>query len=245
MKLLIDIGNTRIKGALEEGGELHDLPAISYVDNRLESGLSGWGLAGETSGCWIASVGHASLCEQLNSWLQGNLGLSGHFVRSTARACGVTNAYAEPANLGVDRWLSLMAAHARGGPAVIVSAGTAATIDVINGEGQHLGGLITPGLSTLRKAMLDHTQVRANTDEQGLKPLGDSTNTCVTYGTMHSLIGYIEHTVAQLEQQDHGWLRLITGGDAELLLPHLEGEWKLAPNLVLEGLAILASDNGA
>lgn len=242
MRLLVDVGNTRIKGALEKEGVIKPLTPVAYAESGIEQALNVWSLPDGITGAWVASVGHADICDTLDQIFSQSMGIQAWFPKSTARACGVTNAYLRPDNLGVDRWLSLIAAHARGGPTVVVSAGTAATIDVINATGQHLGGLITPGLSTLRKAMLDHTQVRADTEGKGLELLGNSTDSCVTYGTLQSLVGYINHMLRQLIPEGEHWACLITGGDAQLLLSHLEGSWEPAPNLVLEGLYLLSRE---
>ncbi len=241
MRLLIDVGNTRIKAAVQSGTGLQLLPAQAYVDQGLDQALNAWSMPDQVEDCWVASVGHQDLHPVIDDWAreQGTQGV--HFVVSEAGACGVSNAYEQPGNLGVDRWLSIIAAHHRAaGPAVVVSAGTAATIDAVDAAGRHLGGLITPGLATQRRAMLDHTQVRANALNEAPALLGNSTDACVSFGTLHALAGYIDRVSGRLAADGQPWRRLMTGGDAEVIAPLLQGEWEIAPNLVLEGLGILA-----
>lgn len=245
MKLFIDIGNSRIKGRMVAASGMQGLSPLAYRDHDLAALLESWSLPDGIEACWVASVGHADVCAELAAWLLKQLGVQACFPSSTAAACGVTNAYAVPANLGVDRWLGLIAAYHRGAPAIVVSAGTAATIDAVDADGQHLGGLITPGVSSLRKAMLDYTQVRAKTDMAAATGLGHSTDSCVTYGTLQSIVGYVDSTVAKLRAQAQGWQCLITGGDADMLQPLLADDWQLSPDLVLEGLELLATEHGA
>ena len=89
---------------------------------------------------------------------------------------GVTIAYTEAHNLGVDRWLALLAAHHYVGQDIgqgieqdveqgavssswlIIDAGTAVTVDLMD-KGKHLGGLIIPGLQLLRDSFYDKTQI--------------------------------------------------------------------------------------
>lgn len=245
MRLLIDVGNTRIKGAVCDGQAWQSLAPLPYGSRPLGEVLESWALPDQLADAWVASVGHQDICEQFDGWLSDRYGIRAHFPRSSAQACGVTNAYAIPTNLGVDRWLGMIAAQHDGGAAVVVSLGTAATIDVLAADGRHLGGLITPGLSTQRRAMLDHTQVRANTDGQAFQLLGDSTDSCVTFGTVHAIAGYVDRVVGRLVSDGAGWRLLLTGGDSGVLRPELAGDWEMRPDLVLEGLHLLADEEAS
>jgi len=82
-----------------------------------------------------------------------------HFVRCSAEAAGVRNGYKEPWRLGADRWAALIGArHEYPGRALcIVSIGTAMTIDLLAGNGQHRGGIITPGPLLMIESLLEHT----------------------------------------------------------------------------------------
>src|SRR5690606_31240552 len=72
--------------------------------------------------------------------------------------CGVKNGYKKPAQLGADRWASLIAARAmHDGASLVVNAGTATTIDLLDNSGRFLGGLILPGLRLMRSALANNT----------------------------------------------------------------------------------------
>src|SRR3546814_17254315 len=78
-----------------------------------------------------------------------------NFARSSAGWHGLRNAYREPERLGVDRWLAMIAAwHTHRGAACIANAGTALTVDVIDAQGQHLGGIIAAGRAEQQSAIL-------------------------------------------------------------------------------------------
>ena len=86
-------------------------------------------------------------------------------VHAVASQCGVTNGYHDPSRLGPDRWLSLIAAHALvpGRSALVCGFGTATTIDLLEaGDDPHdaarfVGGLILPGVDTMRRALSTST----------------------------------------------------------------------------------------
>lgn len=240
MKLLLDIGNTRLKVAGTEGKGFVDSVAIEHAGGRLTEALEEVASRHAPEEIWVACVAGPQLQEAVQCWADERWGLEPRFVSTTAQACGVVNAYAQPENLGVDRWLAVIAAHRRGQGAVcVVDAGTCLTVDVVDASGRHLGGLIAPGVNNQRAAVWGRTQVRARMQDCDLMPLADNTDDAVGFGTLHSSLGLIERVLAQLETALPIERRLLTGGEAALLLPYLTG-WEQVPDLVLEGLAALA-----
>ena len=73
-------------------------------------------------------------------------------TRAEVERCGVRNLYERPEQLGPDRWAALIAARAlhSSGPALVVNAGTATTVDMLSGDGRFLGGSILPGVELMR-----------------------------------------------------------------------------------------------
>ncbi|HXG29348.1 MAG TPA: type III pantothenate kinase [Nevskiales bacterium] len=243
MKLLFDIGNTRLKWAwwdqtLQSGG------ARVHAGHSPQAVLEALELERKPAELWVASVAAPALHAAIEGWAQTRWGLVPHWVSSGAAACGVRNAYAQPARLGVDRWLAMIAAYRRARGAVfVVDAGTALTIDVVGAGGQHCGGLIAPGLATQRQSLRQVTQVRAGDPAQAPGWLGIDTDTAVSWGTLHGVLGLIDRVLAGIRREHAAITPFITGGDAAALQPLLAGEWLLAPDLVLEGLACVASES--
>lgn len=240
MKLLLDIGNTRIKAAVADADGIGDSLAVMHSDGQLSEALEELASRYEPREIWVASVAGPDMQERLQVWADEHWDIEPRFVTSSAEACGVSNAYSAPANLGVDRWLAVIAAHHRGqGAACVVDAGTCLTLDVVDADGKHLGGLIAPGVSSQRSAVWGKTQVRAQTQDLTLRALADNTDDCVSFGTLQGPLGLIERVLQQLQEQCSLERFLLTGGEAEILAPYLE-EFEQAPNLVLEGLGLLA-----
>src|SRR6185436_9837669 len=90
----------------------------------------------------------------LDEWT-GARGIEVQWLTSRHEQCGVRNAYGEPSQLGTDRWASLIAAwRFVRGAALVVNAGTAVTIDMLDATGVFRGGVILPGLALMASALV-------------------------------------------------------------------------------------------
>lgn len=238
MKLLLDIGNTRLKWALLESGQITAGPAVSHGGDPADA-LSRMDLD-EPDSIAIASVtgpahelGLTKVC--LARWQRRPF-----FARSEAERAGLRNAYADPSRLGVDRWLALLGAwHRMRGACVVADAGTALTVDALDASGQHLGGIIAAGLQASEQAVLGATRFPVRDAPLPIHAgLGLDTEACVRQGAMLSVLGAIDRAAAIQPTAK----RYLCGGDAAALAPLLAQEWELRPQLVLEGLAILIGE---
>lgn len=237
MKLLVDIGNSRVKWAVVGDQNTIEAPASSAADDDC------WPQAlpvADIESIWYASVAAAGAERPLQEWARAHGLAPPQRIVTTARAGGVVNAYDEPSRMGADRWLACIAAHrrARGQSALIVDAGTALTVDYVAAGGCHRGGLITPGVANMRAAIRANTQVRAQEQASGSALLAQDTDGAVARGTLNAALGLIEKAQTELGAQ-----RLyLTGGEASRLAPHLNQWWQSVPALVLEGLALLSQE---
>jgi len=162
-----------------------------------------------------------------------------HEVKSTAAAGGVANLYENPAALGVDRWCALIGARGlTPGPCVAVMAGTATTIDSLDGAGNFLGGLILPGLDLMRRVLdRDTAALPLATGKYAAWPR--TTDDAIISGCLEAQVGAIERAVARLAGADC----LLSGGGAAAIGEHLAVPHQRVDNLVLEGLLRLAADH--
>lgn len=242
MSLLLDCGNTRCKiTRLLEDGSLAPVAAIAIhaedfllqLQNRLGSDIG-------SKRAYLASVVSEEITSQIESSLQA-AGFSVTRVKTQAEALGVRIAYPIPQQLGVDRFLALLAAHRRQESLLLVSVGSALTVDVLHANGQHHGGMITATEAIIHTAM----EARfVNFRNLSGEAVGFSSNTAdaLASGARYMVLGIIEKSwreaCALLHESD---VRIvITGGDAEALLPHLPDNVVHQPALVLEGLALWA-----
>ena len=159
--LLLDAGNSRLKwtwvrrGRLQRGGAVAYTPRRQF-DSRLRRLLRQASGAGRVLVCSVAGadidrcIRRAARAAQLPA---------PQFARSVRRAAGVTNAYAEPWRLGVDRWVAMIGARQLfpGEALCLVSVGTALTLDLLAASGRHHGGAIVPGPALMVQTLLERT----------------------------------------------------------------------------------------
>lgn len=234
-RILIDAGNTRLKWAVIEAGTWHSHGHADYTDltslhKQLQPG----------SACHIASVASKQHEEQIAASLAPFL-IEPEWMKSTAQFADLKNGYAEPQQLGVDRWMGLIAARRRSKRAVlVVSMGTAMTVDAISAEGNYLGGLIVPGLHLMRQGLLQGTA--CVTEGAGsFKPFPLNTADGVESGIMSALCGAIDRQCAHIAAiTGVEPVCFMTGGDAAQVASHLTLTIESVPLLILEGIAAVA-----
>lgn len=237
--LLLDAGNTRLKWARVRDGRWEERGVSGYDD--LGELIRTAGRTGPGGQCWIASVAGAArkhLIEQ--SLLETGLAL--HWLQSQAAQCGVISHYDAPQQLGVDRWMALLAARNREQNAcLVVSAGTALTVDALTADGQFLGGIIVPGIALTEQALQQGTALVGQTDGQ-IRTLPCNTADAVRTGAVLAMSGAISLMYARLSSLSVVPPRcLLTGGDAGLLIPLLQFDAACVPDLVLEGVLLAAT----
>lgn len=236
--LLLDVGNTLLKWRAESGGSALDSGAVARRDWR--AGLRELARAPAPSAVWVASVAGPRFESALRKLCWRRWRLAPWFARTGAGALGLANGYREPARLGVDRWLAMLAGWRRAGGAVcVVDAGSALTIDFVSAAGQHLGGHILPGLASMERALLRDTErVRWRGAPRGQLLPGASTGEAVRSGLLLSQAGAV---ALALQRAPGEFALLLTGGDGRLLLRELALGGEYADQLVLDGLRLLGA----
>jgi type III pantothenate kinase len=239
MKLLIDIGNTRLKWALASTAELLETGTI-FHEGEPAARLHALPKK-PVEAIWLTHVIGADHEPAIIENLHARYGLAPRLARVTESWNGLRNAYREPRRLGVDRWLAMIAAWqdaGRAAPICVVDAGTALTADAIAQDGAHLGGIIAAGLQTQQRAVLAATHIAArDTAAPFTAALGTDTESCVRQGALLACLGAIDRAAAAAGPAARC---IITGGDAASLLAHLPGHWLHDPLLVLRGLNALS-----
>ena len=247
--LLIDAGNTRIKWGILSDGTLRRTGHISQ--EKIREG----GLASLTSkfprnveSVLISNVAGPAFATRLAGVLGMHCATDVHFTRSQRAACGITNGYRRPRQLGVDRWVAMIGAWAEYEDALlVVDAGTAVTVDAIDASGQHLGGQILPGVVLMAASLANETSDIPGTrpvSSQGrdLDMFATSTSAAVGNGALNALVGAIERAALAMEENGQSPTVVLTGGDASRILKSLEYEAEHRPHLVLQGLARILED---
>jgi type III pantothenate kinase len=237
MNLVLDLGNSRCKWALANAA-LAQGGALAYGDDftqALDSSFSALPRPQHVAAVCVAASGHL---QTLTQWVQRRWGLELRAIVTRAVQLGVTNTYKDPARLGADRWAALVAARARlSGAVCVVDCGTALTIDALDENGVFRGGVILPGLTLMRDALLRTHGVREVLGDAG-SALAQSTADGAAAGTLLGLAGAIDRILdEQATLLGAAPQIVITGGDALPLCALLRHVAQYTPDLVLEGVA--------
>lgn len=237
MRLLIDLGNSRVKWALERDGALEGPFGFSWdAGEGLDSAWQGL----EPTEVILCSVADSAATNALQEQLDARWGLRGYEVVAQAHAGVVQSAYPEPATLGADRWVNLLGGRALLGAidAVIVDAGTAVTVDGLRADGSHIGGAIFAGWATTRRGLALAAPALApatQREQPGALPALD-TVAAVSGGTWTAFVGAVERVARGVAADLDDPVYLLTGGDGVALAGALGGDWRHDPLLTMRGL---------
>ncbi len=243
--LELDLGNTRIKWRLlssEDGAGV--VEGIEGVADTVQQLLTSDFIRQAPDFVRLSSVRADDSVSRLQDWISAHWQLECSVASVTPTCGGVVNAYQDVSRMGVDRWLAMLAAYSVfESSCLVVSAGTALTIDLVAADGQHQGGYILPGLTMMAHALQSNTGIRlqGKAVQVSTRP-GLVTEEAVYNGSLASCTALIEKSAADLERQDPGVNIVLSGGDAAILKEALQqgvaGKVSIRPNLVLDGLAI-------
>lgn len=238
-----DIGNSRLKIArIDDFGNLRDHRAHA-LDVPSE-----W----EALDAWVASIPEdarwsiASVNPPATDRFQVRLAPRSVRLVNSAADVPIPNHLERPESTGADRALAVLAGRRLGRPGewgLIVSCGTAITIERVLEDGTWDGGVIAPGLMLAARSLGRSTAQLPHVDLSHDAPCwGRSTVPAIQAGVFWGTVGALRELIArQREARPEPWL-LWTGGDAELLARHVEnGPPLICPDLVLQGLGLLAA----
>lgn len=238
MELLIDAGNSRLKWAVYERGQLCAFDQCPYA--RLSEYVERqWRRLERPSRVVIACVASEERACAVRELVWRVWQLEVTTVTVSAASSGVRNGYTQPSQLGVDRWAAMVGAFANVvAPLCIVDCGTAVTVDALTAEGQHLGGYIVPGVTLQQQSVEARTAAVRTVATEESEGWGRTTQQGIRRGVLLGVAALVERSVAQLQREQQGEVRLVlTGGDAEALIPLLEIECHYDALLVLRGIA--------
>lgn len=236
--MALDVGNSRIKwgvagpsGWIASGAE--SIADSERLLSRWEEFRDPWKIVG-------SNVAGNRVAEELAKYWKTR-GLAVSWIHATEACCGVINHYENKGQLGTDRWAALIGAWSKSKrECLVVSAGTAMTLDMLDNQGEFLGGRILPGRKLMQLALVSGTH--ALNDQLGqVKRFPLNTSDAMTSGVATALLSSIEAAYHQLRMHCGSEPAcLVTGGDAEWLIDYLSIEVQLEPLLVLDGLLRIA-----
>jgi len=249
--LTVDIGNSRIKWALFSGGLIKENGCLDYAADNIESQLDKARLPKSITSVVVSCVAGEKIKSQFKRWAGHNGFTSIEFAVTRDKQNGVVNSYQDPAKMGVDRWLAVLAAFDKGEALkddliCVVDCGTAITIDVIGFSGKHLGGLIMPGYQTMIQSLVKNTENIKNENKVIFTPtqnseLASSTSDALVKGCSQIIVQGISGIISSYQKKTPAAIHcLVTGGDGEWVSPALTVDNVYDPFLVLKGLHLVS-----
>ena len=239
--LLLDIGNSRAKWALVQGSEwLAEGASVHDDSDRL---LSEWNRFSPPSKVVACNVAGEERLEFFSAYWQSRRVLL-RCMKPGLECAGVRNLYDQPQQLGSDRWAALVAAWTRThGACLVVSAGTAVTVDAINDQGEFMGGMILPGKRLMQQSLTVGTHALEEHAGQ-VVDFPRNTADAMTAGIASALACAVQTGYQQLARScGKSPPCIITGGDAEWLARQAQISAIIAPRLVLEGLLVMSQED--
>jgi len=237
--LLIDIGNTRVKWALFDGHRLGRQQAAAHAGwtskqfaRHVFSRMRG------VDRVLAVSVAGARVERRVTAAARSQLGITPEFFTSARHVAGVTTLYSEPWRLGADRLAAAIGAHriARGRAVCVIGVGTALTVDLVDAEGRHRGGAIVPAPELMKGSLLTKTngiarRARGVTAKGGF--FARNTRAAIEHGARYAAAAVVDRTP----------LVLLTGGGVPAIRRLVRSRHRLVPDLVLQGLAVIAQSS--
>lgn len=196
---LLDLGNSRAKLARLAHRDPVDVTALDWTQPDFSSRVR------QLAGRWprpsrilIACVARAELADRVRELLPAGAGTEVEWLRTPRRACGVGNRYAKPERLGIDRFLSMIAVHARtGGSGIAIGCGTAMTLDAVSASGEHAAGLIALSPGRMLEALRVETAIAASNPDAFSGDGGDDTAAALQAGCWSAAGALVEWFAAR------------------------------------------------
>ncbi len=236
--MLVDVGNSRVKWRMT--GE-RNAAGVCPVDATLDGVPPTWRSLPKPACVLVSLVANPARRDAMTRWCREAWDVAPRFARSTSPVPGMTNGYADPAQLGVDRWLAMVAARRLGDePAVVIDCGTAITMDLVDRSGVFVGGMIVPGRRVLESVFQARVPYLAKATERFPPFPANNTADGIALGIGTALVASMDRFIdnSRALTGDEPVIR-VTGGDGPWLRDHWGGKMTFHENLVLDGLYTL------
>ena len=226
-KIFIDIGNSAIKWRTSDSKVCSE-KVSDFVSNTLP----------QADSAWVSAVANLNIIEDIKTLFK-----EFHLVQSQKNCNNLVVAYDDPSSLGSDRFCAMLGSmnHFPQRPILLIDIGSAMTFDIIDGTGLHQGGLIMPGLASLRKSFPKFETSDLSILSEGLA--SDTVNAWKN-GTQAMLISSINNQIDRFQDKYADGVLAICGGTVDEIKSQLPKSIQIFDNLVLDGLECYSQTMG-
>ena len=225
--IFIDIGNSAIKWRTPDSKVCSE-KISNFVSNTLP----------QADSAWVSAVANLNIVEDIKTLFK-----EFHLVQSQKKFNNLVIAYDDPSRLGSDRFCAMLGStnHFPQRPILLIDIGSAMTFDIIDSAGFHQGGLIMPGLASLRKSFPKFETSDLSILGEGLA--SDTVNAWKN-GTQAMLISSINNQIDRFEDKYADGVVAICGGTVDEIKSQLPKSIQIFDNLVLDGLECYSQTMG-
>jgi len=253
--LLMDVGNSYLKWSTLESGVLSKQQSVAHKKSTLDSFNEVLESHGTDCNEMIMVSVLGDIFIQAAEKITQSKNINFNNIHSQEELAGIKNAYLEPFKLGADRFVAMIGAYKLSNPndaqlsaCIVIDSGTATTIDAVTECGQHLGGVIMPGLDLCSGSLLDNTELLPLWNNESTEFTADffskETSQAIGSGCLLGLAGGIDSICNKMESElkkkmaskQVGLKKIICGGAARKVLPYMQTGYHLQENLLMLGL---------
>jgi len=253
MLLAIDAGNTNLVFALVDGGAIKARWRIATDPRRTADQYSVWlhqlleleGYSRSDVDAVIIGTVVPRALHNLEVLAQKYFGVTPLIAGQGAAAWPIRLDVDEPQNVGADRALNAIAAHAKHpGDLIVIDFGTATTFDVVDGSGAYRGGIIAPGINLSLDALVSAAaklpRIAIEAPRDNMSMIGRTTQDQMLIGIYWGYVAMIEGLVERVRGEiGEGVTVVATGGLATLFDKHTKAFDAIEPDLTIQGLSLL------
>jgi type III pantothenate kinase len=252
MLLAIDAGNTNMVFALVKAGEIRARWRIATDARRTADEYAVWlrqlldleGYSTDDVNAVIIGTVVPRATHNLKVLASKYFGVKARIAGQGEAAWPMQLDVDEPQNVGADRALDAIAAHAKYmGDLIIVDFGTATTFDLVDGTGAYKGGIIAPGINLSIDALvnaaakLPRIAIEVPEDDS---VIGRTTESQMLIGIYWGYVAMMEGLIARLKAEvGHEVTVIGTGGLAALFDKRTRVFDAVEPDLTIQGLSLL------
>jgi type III pantothenate kinase len=253
MLLAIDAGNTNLVFALVDGGAIRARWRIATDPRRTADEYAVWlhqllqleGYArGDVTAVMIGTVVPRAL-HNLEVLARKYFSVEPFVAGQGKAAWPLQLDVDEPQNVGADRALNAIAAHAKHqGDLIVIDFGTATTFDVVGSNGAYRGGIIAPGINLSLDALVNAAaklpRIAIEAPRDNLSVIGRTTESQMMIGIYWGYVAMIEGLTDRMKREIGASVTVVaTGGLASLFDKHTDAFDAIEPDLTIQGLNLL------
>lgn len=236
-KLLLDLGNTRIKASVYKNQKIQARKSFDYENltiffEYIEQ------LTKNYYEAVISNVKEKKYLKMVLNFLEKKK-ITFRVIEPKISSCGLRNLYNNPKELGSDRWCAAIGAFSlkRNSNIMIVHLGTTIVIDIVDENGYFQGGSIAPGYKLLLNALKIGTNNLNDIHDGQYEFPAKGTKNSVFTGIINSIYGQINIAYEILKKMQNSKVEVIlTGGDAYKIKEQFNPDFSIIEDLIFLGM---------